>query len=190
MTKNILFILFAFLVSCSSPTPPANPVKVKSRPKNKTAVSRPAPSPWKLMTYPGAQGDQNGRKYVRLETDGKFSNSTTSDGYLNADIIVDKVNAGILLHLLKKSNPSEKFTGSVNMKMKNSAGTELELTSSRGWNKSGGILIERNNNDYSRFRIFMLQSEGIINVEIRDESSAIYTFDMNTTGFGDMFGQI
>jgi len=100
------------------------------------------------------------------------------------------VNAGILLHKLKKSNPSEKFSGPVNIRIKNSAGDELELTSSRAWNKSGGILIERNNNDYSRFRIFMLQSEGIINFEIRDDSASVYNFEINGTGFSDAFSQI
>jgi len=64
------------------------------------------------------------------------------------------------------------------------------MTSSRGWNKSGGILIERNNNDYSQFRIFLLQSDGVINVEIRDDSSRVYHFDINATGFIDAFSQI
>ena len=142
------------------------------------------------MTYPGSKGDQTTRKYVKCETDGNFSNSTVSNDYLNADIIVDKVNAGILLHKSKKSNPSEKFTGRVYITMINSAGNELKLTSSRGWNKSGGILIERNNNDYSQFRIFMLQSDGVINVEILDDSSCVYHFDINAAGFGDAFSQI
>jgi hypothetical protein len=142
------------------------------------------------MTYPGKQGEQPARKYVKLETDGNFSNSTVSDDYLNADIIVDKVNAGILLHKSKKSNPSEKFTGPVHITMKNSAGNELKMTSSRGWNKSGGILIERNNNDYSQFRIFMLQSEGVINVEILGDSSSVYHFDINAAGFTEAFSQI
>jgi hypothetical protein len=110
--------------------------------------------------------------------------------YLNADIIVDKVNAGILLHKSKKTNPSEKFNGPVHITMKNSGGDELKLTSSRAWNKSGGILIERNNNDYSNFRIFMLQSDGVINVEILDDSSSVYNFDINAAGFGDAFSQI
>jgi hypothetical protein len=125
-----------------------------------------------------------------LETDGSFSNSTLSNDYLKVDIIVDKVNAGILLHQKKKSSPAEKFTGLVHIRMKNAAGNDLEITSSRGWNKSGGILIERNNNDYSQFRIFMLQSDGLINVEIRDDFSSVYNFDINATGFADAFSQI
>jgi hypothetical protein len=190
MIKKILFPLFLILISCSSPNPPANPVIPKSIPKNKSVASKPSTGPWNVRTYPGAQDEQAARKFVKLEADGKFSNSTLSDDYLKADIIVDKTNAGILLHQSKKTNPAEKFTGLVHIKMKNSAGNELDLTSSRSWNKSGGILIERNNNDYSQFRIFMLQSEGVINVEIRDDSSSVYHFDINTTGFADAFSEI
>jgi len=190
MINKFLLPLLLILVSCSSPNPPANTVKPNSHSKHKSAASKPLTNPWKVMTYPGAQGEQPARKYVKLETKGDFSNLTASNNYLNADIIVDKVNAGILLHKSKKSNPSEKFTGSVHIRMKNSAGNELEMTSSRGWNKSGGILIERNNNDYSRFRIFMLQSDGVINVEICDDSSSAYNFTINATGFADAFNQI
>jgi hypothetical protein len=190
MINKFLLPLLFIMISCSSPNPPADPVKSKSRSKHKSAAPKPLTGAWKVLTYPGAQGEQAPRKYVKLETDGKFSNSTASNGYLNADIIVDKVNAGILLHKSKKTSPSEKFTGPVQIKMKNSAGNELEMTSSRGWNKSGGILIEQNNNDYSRFRIFMLQSEGLINVEIRDDSSSVYHFDINGAGFSDAFSQI
>jgi hypothetical protein len=190
MINKVLPVLLLVLVSCSSPNPPVNKVKHKSLSKNKSAAPKPIASAWKVMTYPGAPGDQAARKYVKCETDGNYSNSTVSNDYLNADIIVDKVNAGILLHRSKKSSPSEKFTGPVHITMINSAGNELNLTSSRGWNRSGGILIERNNNDYSQFRIFMQQSEGVINVEIRSDSTSVYHFDINAAGFGDAFSQI
>jgi hypothetical protein len=190
MINKILLPLLLILVSCSSPDPPANTGKPKSHSKNKSVASKPLPGTWKILTYPGAKDDQTARKYVKCETTGNFSNPTVSNDYLNADIIVDKVNAGILLHKSKKTSPSEKFNGPVHIMMKNSAGNELKLTSSRGWNKSGGILIERNNNDYSQFRIFMLQSEGVINVEIRDDSSSVYHFDINGAGFADAFSQI
>ena len=190
MMNKILPALLIILVSCSSPNPPANTVKPKSPSRNKPGASKPLPGPWKVLTYPGAKGDQTARKYVTCESDGSFSTSTVSNAYLNAVIIFDKINAGILLHQSKKTGPSEKFTGLVHIKMKNPAGNELEITSSRGWNKSGGILIERNNNDYSQFRIFMLQSEGIINVEIRDESASLYHFDINAAGFSAAFSQI
>jgi hypothetical protein len=169
------------LVSCSSPNAPANKAKHKSHSKNKSVAPNPMPGTWKIMTYPGAQNDQTARKYVKCETDGNFTNSTMSNDYLNA---------GILLRKSKKSNPAEKFTGPVHITMQNSAGNELELTSTRGWNKSVGILIERNNNDYSQFRIFMQQSDGVINVEILDDSSFVYHFDINAAGFSDAFNQI
>jgi hypothetical protein len=190
MINKILIPLCLLLVSCSSPNPPANPVKPKAHSNHKPAVAKPSANPWKVMSYPGKQDEKEARKFVKIETDGSFSNSSVTNQYLNADIIVDKVNAGILLHQSKKTNPAQKFTGPVYIKMKNPAGSELELTSSRAWNKSGGILIERNNNDYSQFRIFMLQSDGVINVEIRDDSSSVYNFDINAIGFSDAFSQI
>jgi len=190
MIKKLLFPLLLILVGCSSPHPPANNVKAKSLSKKKSATSSTLRSTWNIMTYPVAQSGQTPRKYLTSETNGTFSSSAVSDGYLNAVILVDKVNAGILLRKSKKSNPAEKFTGPVHITMKNSAGNELELTSSRGWNKSGGILIERNNNDYSQFRIFMLQSDSIINVEIRADSSSVYHFEINAAGFSDAFSQI
>jgi hypothetical protein len=190
MINKILPVLLIFLLSCSSPNPPAKTARPRSHSKNKSIASKPATGTWNVMTYPGTQEGQTARKYVTCETDGNFSNQSLSNIYLNADIIVDKVNAGILLHQSKKTNPAEKFTGMVRIKMKNSAGNVLEMTSSRGWNKSGGILIERNNNDYSRFRIFLLQSEGLINVEISYENSSVYNFDIDTTGFAEAFSQI
>ncbi len=190
MIKKILFLSFILLAGCSSPNPPSNTAKPKAPAKHKPASPKSLPGSWNIMTYPGAQGNQNAKKYVKSEADGSFSNSNVPKDYLNAVIIVDKNTAGILLHLSKKSNPIEKYSGPAHIRMKNSAGNEIELTSSRGWNKTGGLLIEKNNNDYSQFRIFMLQSEGVINVEIRDESASVYNFDINTSGFSDSFNQI
>jgi hypothetical protein len=190
MIRKIIFPLFLFLVSCNSPNPPANNVKAKSHSKPKAVTPKPSPSPWIVKSYVDAKGEPTSRKYLRFDADGTFSNSTLSNNYLHAAFLVNKDNAGILLHQFKKSNPAEKFTGMVRIKMKNSSGKELELTSSRGWNKSGGILIEQNNNDYSQFRIFLMQSEGAINVEIHDDSSSVYHFDINAAGFGDSLSQL
>ena len=190
MINKILPALIIFLVSCSSPNPPANTVKPKSHLKIKAVATNATPVKWNIMTYSGTQGDKSARKYVKYETDGNFSDSTVKNAYLNAVIIVDKVNAGVLLHQIKKSSPPEKFNGPVHISMKNSAGNELELNSSRAWNKSGGIMIERNNNDYSQFRIFILQSDGVINVEINGDSSSVYHFVITTAGFADTFSQI
>lgn len=190
MTKKILFPLFLLLVSCNAPNPPANNAKPKSPSKPKVLAPKPSPSPWIVKTYVDANGEPTARKYVRFDTDGTFSNTTASNKYLHAVFLVNKDNAGILLHPFKKSNPAEKFTGPALIKMKNSSGKELEMTSSRGWNKSGGILIEQNNNDYSQFRIFILQSEGVVNVEILGDSSSVYNFNINASGFSDALSQI
>jgi hypothetical protein len=190
MIKKILPLLLIFLVSCSSPTPPANTVKPKTRSINKSTAPKAAPGKWDIKAYPSAQGDKPAKKYIKFETDGDFSNSTLKKDYLNAVIIIDKENAGILLHKSKKTGPAEKFNGPVHISMKNSAGNELVLTSSRAWNKSGGIMIERNNNDYSQFRIFMLQNDSVINVDIHDDSSSLYHFEITAAGFADAFGQI
>lgn len=190
MIKKILFPLLVFMVSCNAPNPPADNVKPKSSSKPKAVAPKPTPGPWIVKTYVDANGEPTGRKYVRLDADGTFSNSTVSNNYLHAVFLVNKENAGILLHPLKKSNPAEKFTGPARIKMKNSSGQELEMTSSRGWNKSGGILIEQNNNDYSQFRIYILQSEGLINVEIQGDSSSVYNFNINAAGFSDALSQL
>jgi hypothetical protein len=190
MIRKILFPLILFLVSCNAPNPPANNVKAKSHSKPKAVTPKPSSSSWIVKAYVDANGEPTTRKYVRCDADGTFTNLTVSNNYLHAVFLVNKDNAGILLHQFKKSNPAEKFTGLVRIKMKNSSGKELELTSSRGWNKSGGILIEQNNNDYSQFRIFILQSEGVINVEILGDSSSVYQFDINAYGFSDAFSQI
>jgi hypothetical protein len=190
MFKKILFPLFIFLVSCNTSQPPADTVKAKAPSKPKPEVSKPAPSPWEIRNYIDADGQPKTSKYGRYDTDGTFSNSTVSNKYMHAVIVLNKDNAGILLNLHKKSNPTEKFTGLVKIRLKNSIGEELEITSSRRWNKSGGILIEQKNNDYSQFRIFMLQSEGLVNVDILNDSSSVYRFAINAYGFSDALSQI
>jgi hypothetical protein len=64
------------------------------------------------------------------------------------------------------------------------------MTSTRRWNSSGGIMIERNNNDYSQLRIFLLQNTGIVTVEIRESDSDVYYFGLNLTGFSDAFSKL
>lgn len=190
MIKKLFIPLFIFIVSCNTPQPPENTVKSESPAKSKSEASKPAINPWVVRNYVDADGKSTERKYGRYDTGGTFSDSTISGNYIHTVILLNKENAGILIHRNKKSNPAEKFEGTARIILKNSSGTELEITSSRGWNKSGGILIEQNNNDYSRFRIFMLQSEGVINVEIHDSSSTVYRFDINANGFRDALSQL
>jgi len=132
MINKILPVLILFLVSCSAPNPPANKVKPKFPSKNKSVAPVTVQSTWNVMTYPGAQEEKTARKYVKFETDGNYSDSTVSNGYLHAVIIVDKANAGILLHETKKSNPAENINGPVHISVKNPSGNELVMISSRG----------------------------------------------------------
>lgn len=190
LKKIIIPFLFLFIISCSSSEPPADIAKPVTPSKPKTVIPKPAPNPWVVKNYTDAAGAPSARKYARFDADGTFSNPTASNNYLHSVFLLNKENAGILLSLYKKSGPAQKFSGQVTIKMKNSAGRVLEMTSSRGWNKAGGIMIEQNNNDYSQFRIFMLQSAGTINVEILDDSASVYKFDLVATGFSDSLNQL
>ncbi len=191
MMKKFLFPLVVLLVSCTgTPPPPKKAVSKDNHTKTRTTVARAAANPWSVSSYAAKPGDSEGRKYVSYEADGSFSDPARTNEYLHAVIFVDKINAGIFLHELKKSGPVEKFAGPVHITLKNSDGNELQMTSTRGWNKSGGILIERNNSDYSQFRIFLLQSSGPVNVEIHDNDSTVYNFDINASGFSKAFSQI
>jgi len=127
---------------------------------------------------------------VKFVTEGSFSDSVKNNNFLYAEVVVNKTNAGIFLHELKKSNAPEAFTEPVQIRMINSSGQELQMTSSRRWNSSGGISIERNNNDYSQFRIFLMQSKGTISVEIKETGTKIYNFSINAEGFNDSFTKI
>jgi len=189
--KNILFSLLILLVGCTnSPAPSKKATKKDSHIKHKAVSNNAEANPWIVGSYAAKPGESEGRKYVKFETDGSFSDSTRSNDYLHAVIFVDKINAGIFLHELKKSGPVEKFAGPVHISLSNSDGKELHMTSTRGWNKSGGILIERNNSDYSQFRIFLLKSKGPVNVLIRDKDSTVYQFDINASGFSDAFSKV
>lgn len=190
MTKKILFPLFILFFSCNSPAPEKSAAKPKSVSKPAPAVVKPAPNPWVVRNYVNSNGETSDRKYGRFDADGTFSDKTVTNGYLHAVILLNKENAGILLSVNNRSNPAKKFEEPVTITMKNSAGNELELSSSRAWNKSGGILIEQNNNDYSRFRIFMQQAKGTVNVNVRGDSSSVYSFNIDATGFGDALGQL
>lgn len=190
MLKRIILLSLAILTGCSNPPPPPE-TNVKTEPaKPKASVVKPAPNPWAINSYAPKEGETEGRKFVRYGTDGEFLDSSGKPGYMYAEVIVNKANAGIFLRELKKTNPPQLFSDPVNIKMINTAGEELLMTSTRRWNSSGGILIERNNNDYSRFRIFMLQSKGVITVQVKDSGTKIYNFTVNADGFSDSFTKI
>jgi len=188
MLKRVIFILLAVLAGCSNPPAPKEKVVTPVTPK--AAPTRPATNPWAIRSYAPKEGESEGRKFVKFVTEGSFSDSARNNNYLYAEVVVSKTNAGIFLHELKKSSPSVLFTEPVSIKMTNSSGQDLQMTSNRRWNSSGGISIERNSNDYSQFRIFLLQSRGRVTVEIKDPGTRTYNFSINADGFSDSFSKL
>ena len=189
--KKLLFLSLVILAGCGHPKASNEKtaknninVKPKASPAKRTA------NLWTIGSFAPKEEQTERIKFVRFITKGDFSDSTQNNGYLSVEVIVSKTSAGIFLHELKKSNPAETFSEPVQINMTNSSGQELHLISNRKWNSSGGILIEKNNNDYSEFRIFLLQNKGLITVEIKAPGSKIYHFSINTDGFSDSFTRI
>lgn len=191
MLQRVTLLCLFILAACSNPdaskekAPKTVPGAIK-----KTTVVKPVSNPWTINSFAPKEGEAEGKKFVRFVTDGDFSDSTQNKNYVYVEVLANKTNGGIFLHELRKSNPAEKFSEPVSIKMTNISGDEIQMTSSRRWNASGGILIEKNNNDYSQFRIFMLQNKGIISVEIRDSGNKVYHFSLNADGFGDSFAKL
>lgn len=179
------------LAGCSNPHAPKEiNVRTASTVKSKVSTIKPSANPWTIGSFAPKEGKTEGIKFVRFVTEGDFSDSIQTKSYLYAEVIVNKASAGIFLHELKKSSPTEKFSEPVQIKITNSSGQELQMISTRRWNSSGGILIERNNNDYSQFRIFLLQNKGKVTVEIKNSGAKIYHFSINADGFSDSFTRI
>ena len=191
MSKWGIFLFLAVFISCSNPNSKKEPVvNTASRVKTKTPAIKPAINPWSISAFAAKEGEAEGKKFVRFISEGNFSDSLQTNGNLYVEVIFNKVSAGIFLHERKKSSPAVKFNDPVQIKMTNSSGEELHMTSSRRWNNSGGILIEQNNNDYSQFRIFLLQNKGTLTVEIKDSGNKSYHFSINADGFGDSFTRL
>ena len=191
MLKKGIFLFLVILAGCSNPRAPKElNARTSSRIKSKTPTIKTAANPWTISSFAPKEGETEGRKFVRFVTEGDFSDSIQSKGYLYTEVIVNKESAGILLHELKKSSSVQKFSEPVHIKMTNSSGQELQMNSTRRWNSSGGILIEKNNNDYSQFRIFLLQNKGTVTIEIKDSGAKIYHFSINADGFSDSFTRL
>jgi len=190
MFKKLTFLILVILAGCSNPPAPEKAVTNNAPAKPKTTAVKPVANPWTVNSFAPKEGETEGTKFVRFVTEGVFSDSTNNNNYLYAEVLVNKTSAGIFLRPLNKSNPAEKFSDPVQIKMTSSEGMELQMTSTRRWNSSGGILIEKNNNDYSQFRIFLLQNKGTVKVEVKDSGTKIYNFSINTDGFSDSFTKL
>jgi len=189
MLKKVIFLFLVIIAGCSNPPAPKE-TSVKAPPAKSKPAVKPVANPWTTSSFAPKEGETEGKKFVRFLTDGDFSDSTQNKSSLFAEVIVNKESAGIFLRELKKSNPPQKFSVPVQIKMTNSEGMEILMNSTRRWNSSGGIMIEGNNGDYSQFRIFLLQSKGAIPVEIKASGTKIYHFSINADGFGDSFTQL
>jgi len=187
MLKRGIFLFLVIFTGCSNPHA-TKEINTRTSPvKSKAPAFKSVANAWTISSFAPKEGETEAKKFVRFVADGDFSNPTKNNNYLYAEVIVNKESAGILLHELKKSSPAEKFSEPVQIKMTNSSGQELQMISTRRWNSAGGILIEKNNNDYSQFRIFLLQNKGTITIEIKGSISKIYHFSINADSFSDSF---
>jgi hypothetical protein len=191
MLKRSIFLFLVVFAGCNNPSVPKEiNTRTSSPAKSKNFTIKTAANLWTISSFAPKEGEKEGRKFVKFIADGDFSDLTQNNSYLYAEVIVNKESAGILLHELKKSSPTEMFSEPVQIKMTNSSGQELYMISARRWNSSGGILIEKNNNDYSQFRIFLLQNKGKVTIKIKDSGAKIYHFSIDADGFSDSFTRL
>lgn len=190
MLKRVIFLFLVILAGCINTPAPKEKIGADSHIKHKAPTIKPEVNYWTTNSFAPKEGETEGRKYVRFVTEGNFSDSAQTNKYLYAEVLIDTKNAGIFLHKLKKSSPVENFSDPVKIKMTNSSGAEIQMTSTRRWNSSGGIKIESNNNDYSQLRIFLLQNTGTVMVEVKDSGADIYHFSMYLDGFSGSFSKL
>jgi len=191
MQKGLLILFPLIFAGCNNqPVPKETKVETEVAVKPETPAPRPAASNWSTGSFPVKEGETEARNFVKCSAEGVFTDPNHTNSYLYAEFLIDKIHAGIFLHKLKKTNPQEKLSEPVQIKMTTPSGEELQMTSTRRWNSSGGIMIERNNNDYSSLRIFLLQNTGIVTVEIRESDSDVYYFGLNLAGFSDAFSKL
>lgn len=147
---------------------------------------------WELKSFASGSGDQSNKKYIETNTEGIFSNPTTTRGELYVQVILTKTSAGFLLHKLNKALPSLKIDGTATITLKNPNLEELKLSSIDPWSPSGGIKIKNHGENkhlafYDQLKDFMNKSTGNILVTISDELSSTYSFYISSNGFSKEF---
>ena len=147
---------------------------------------------WELKSFVSGSGDQSNKKYIETNTEGIFSNPTTTRGELYVQVILTKTSAGFLLHKLNKALPSLKIDGTATITLKNPNLEELKLSSIEPWSPSGGIKVKNHGENkhlafYDQLRDFMNKSTGNILVTITDELSSTYSFYISSNGFSKEF---
>ena len=147
---------------------------------------------WELKSLASGSGDLSNKKYIETNTEGIFSNPTTTRGELYVQVILTKTSAGFLLHKLNKALPSLKIDGTATITLKNPNLEELKLSSIDPWSPSGGIKIKNHGENkhlafYDQLKDFMNKSTGNILVTITDELSSTYSFYISSNGFSKEF---
>lgn len=192
-----LYVMLVAIISCASPASEKayEQLKAKNDSIEKAIAVRLAEEnkPWKLNTFVDDFGDKTGKKFIETKTEGLFSNSATSGSPLYVKIILEKAAAGIFLYEYSADNPAVKFIGTGTIKLKNSIGETLTLTSTSEWNQRGGIALHNDSYEgypVAKLREFIKKSAGEIKVVIKDEYSSIYSFSIDVTGFTEEYEKL
>ena len=146
---------------------------------------------WEIGTFVDDFGDPTDRKFIKHFSVGDYSNSAVIGRTLCAKIYVTKTAIGIIL-IEDCSRPYEKFIGCGTIKLKNSEGQRLELTSCREWSHEGGLHLSDSKSypDYTKFKKFIMKSKDDIRVVITDRYSSTYKFSFSANGFNKQFAAI
>ena len=201
-TKTIVIILLAvfgvlvliFIIhSKSKKNDLAQKEKSELTRKSATVKSTNENIAWELKSFASGSGDQSNKKYIETNTEGIFSNPTTTRGELYVQVIFTKTSSGLLLHKLNKALPSLKIDGTATITLKNPNLEELKLSSIEPWSPNGGIKVKNHGENkhlafYDQLRDFMNKSTGNILVTITDELSSTYSFYISSNGFSKEFG--
>lgn len=150
---------------------------------------------WEVKSFVDNFGDPTKEQYLISFIEGKFSNSATSNSYLFVEVLITKKSAGIFLKEYDVARPPQKFSGSVQIQMKNEKDEKLILNTSGVWNQTGGIRLDNNIGDYyhgtfKKFKDFIAKSSGPIKVVIFDDYSSVYNFSITPADFSDKLSKI